>query len=357
MNDSTTVATDDYPSRHSALPRALGGEVPGTARYRQSPADFYVSEKIGFDAVGEGEHLLLHIRKTGFNTQEVADWLAKSAGISPRDVGLCGLKDKHAVTEQWFSLHLPGRDDVALPAQEGVEILESVRHNRKLRRGAHKGNQFRLVLRDCSGEAQDWDNRLRAIAEGGFANYFGEQRFGTAFNNLHRAAAMFEGRLRRVKRNQKSHYLSAARSWLFNSVLAARIAEGSFQSILPGDRLILSGSRSFFSSEDVAAETARLEAGDVEISAPLWGRAGRDEPEEARARESAWCAADAVLRDGLESAGLDTDRRAMRAHAKDLSWQWQDATSLALEFTLENGVFATALLHELADCTSGERQA
>lgn len=356
MNLSTSSADDDYPRRFAALPRALSGALPGTARYRLSPADFFVSEQIGFDAAGEGEHQLIHLRKTGLNTQEVADWLAKAAGIHPRDVGLCGLKDKHAVTEQWFSLHLPGREDVELPARDGVDVLSVVRHNRKLRRGAHKGNAFRLVLRECSGDPADWEARLQAIAREGFANYFGEQRFGTGFNNLHRAAAMFDGRLRRVNRNQKSHYLSAARSWLFNVIVATRIEEGTFSSVLPADRLMLSGSRSFFVSEDADAEAVRLQQGDIQIAAPLWGRAGRDDEDEARRRESAWCERDAVLRDGLAAAGLDTDRRAMRAMAHELSWQWLDATSLALTFTLDNGVFATALLHELADCTSGESE-
>ncbi|MDO6461437.1 tRNA pseudouridine(13) synthase TruD [Granulosicoccaceae sp. 1_MG-2023] len=356
MNESVPAQAGDYAARFALLPRAIGGPLPGQARYRAAAADFFVSEQLGFEPAGEGEHQLLHVRKTGLNTQEVVDWLAAEAGIPARDVGLCGLKDKHAVTEQWFSLYLPGREDVVLPAREDVQILSVLRHNRKLRRGAHKGNRFRLVLRDCSGAREDWEARLQAIAREGFANYFGVQRFGTAFNNLHRAAAMFEGRLRRVKRNQKSHYLSASRSWLFNQIVAARINQAVYDRPLPGDRLMLAGSRSFFISDNPDEEVQRLADGDIHIAAPLWGRAGRDDAGEARDREAQWCEADAVLRDGLEAAGTDTDRRAIRAMAQELYWQWLDETCLQLEFTLENGVFATALLHELAACSTGDEQ-
>lgn len=156
------------------------GEPVATGHIRQSPEDFRVTEIPLFEPTGEGEHAWLRVRKRGTNTTWVAKQLAQLAGIRERDVSYAGLKDRHAVTEQWFSVHLPGQADPDWSAinNDSMQVLEHARHSRKLRRGALKGNVFRIVIRALAGEPvfsrEHLTKRLEQIATEGVPNYFGE---------------------------------------------------------------------------------------------------------------------------------------------------------------------------------------
>ena len=338
----------NWQEQYKNFPR-YNGDAGLSAHYRASAEDFRVNEMLGFEVEGSGEHQMLLVRKTGRNTADIADWLAKLAGIKIMDVGYCGLKDKLAVTAQWFSLYLPGKPDITIPDEPGVEILNRTRHNKKLRRGTHKANQFVLVLRDCSGEPDKWQKRLESVSTNGFPNYFGEQRFGFGFSNLDRAVAMFDGNMKRVKRNQKSMYLSAARSWLFNRLCAERLRDNNWDRGIEGESFMLEGTRSYFSSEDPSAEAKRLADLDIHTSAALWGRGQPDSVCQALD----WTADEQKMQLGLENGGLKMERRALRAVAHNLSWSWLDGETLEITFELNNGCFATAALREIADCTIG----
>jgi len=341
-----------YTSTPTALPdwpRALG--VPeATARVRASAEDFRVDELRDGEADGEGEHLLLHLRKRNRNTEEVARALARHAGVRARDVAYCGLKDRVAVASQWFSVWLPGKPDPDWSPMLGddLQLLSQARHRRKLQRGGLRGNRFTLLLRDVRGDRAILEQRLARVAAEGVPNYFGEQRFGRDGSNLVAAAAMFAGR--RVKdRHRRGLYLSAARSLLFNAVLAARVTDGSWNRALSGEALQLAGSRSFFVAEVVDEVIAtRLAAGDVLPSGPLWGRGEPPTLGAARALEEAVLAPYADFRAGLEAAGLKQERRALRLVVSDLQWHWpQDGQDLQLSFELPAGCYATAVLREL----------
>ncbi|MFT4198298.1 MAG: tRNA pseudouridine(13) synthase TruD [Pseudoxanthomonas sp.] len=351
-------------------PRAFGPAVL-TATMRAVPEDFFVEELPGFAADGEGEHLLLTVEKRGLNTASVARELARWAGIAEMGVSWAGLKDRHAVTRQRFSVHLPKKvaPDPAALQVEGLRVLESHWHRRKLPRGALAGNRFVLVLRAVRGEHAAIEARLAQIAARGIPNGFGEQRFGRAGGNLAKALAMFghEGpsqesarpgadfAKKRVKREERSLLLSAARSELFNRVLAARIADGSWEHGLDGEVWMLAGSRSVFGPEPWSPALAqRLADFDIHPSGPLWG-AGE-------LRSAGACAAlerellaqgdGPALCAGLERAGLKQERRALRQRAEGLAWRWLQDDALELSFALAPGSYATALLHELGDCTS-----
>lgn len=343
----------------SLLPRAYGPPVLSAA-LRSQPEDFQVVEIDSFAAHGEGEHLLLTLRKRGLNTSEVARRLAQWAGIGEVGIGYAGLKDRHAVTTQRFSVHLPRRVAPALAALAGgpLEIVDSAWHNRKLPRGALAGNRFTLVLRQVQGERSAIEARLQAIADRGLPNWFGEQRFGRGGGNVNQALAMFEGR--RVRREQRSILLSAARSELFNRVLAARVADGSWERGLEGEVWMLAGSRSVFGPEPCSDILARrLATFDIHPTGPQWGQG---EP-----RAQGVCAAlelrvlseadGPALRAGLEAAGLKQERRALRQQAVDLRWTWLDGQTLELGFALAPGSYATALLHELGPVREANRSA
>ena len=335
-------------------PRALGAPE-ASARVRACPEDFRVDEIRDDEAregevPGEGEHLLLHIRKRNRNTDEVARALARQAGVRARDVAYCGLKDRVAVTTQWFSVWLPGKADPDWSPilNDDLQLLSQARHRRKLQRGGLRGNRFTLVLRDVQGERAALEQRLARVAEQGVPNYFGEQRFGRDGGNLAAAQAMFAGR--RVKdRHRCGLYLSAARSLLFNEVLAARLRASNWNQALPGEALQLAGSRSFFVAETIDEEIlGRLVSGDVLPSGPLWGRGELPSQAEARVLEAAALAPFADFRAGLASAGLRQERRALRLPVPDLQWQWLgDGENLQLQFSLPSGCYATAVLREL----------
>ena len=325
------------------------GDPPLRGTLRATPEDFVVDEQLGFAPGGTGEHVMLHVEKRGANTPWVAARLAELAGVPRRDVGFAGLKDRHAVTRQWFSVGLAGRaepDWSALDAPE-VRVLEAVRHQRKLRRGALTGNRFRLRVRDVSGDPEALAERLDLLARNGFPNLFGPQRFGRDGGNLVAAQRLFDGTAGRVGREKRGLYLSAARSLLFNAVVVARIDDRSWHQARDGEPLVLDGRRSFFIAESGdAALPARLAALEVHPSGPLWGRGGDLGECAAGVFERTCLAPFATWQDGLERGGLQSDRRALRARATGLAWSLDDDV-LELDFALPAGSFATALLREL----------
>lgn len=332
------------------LPFALAG--PGLAgRLRGRPEDFRVDEILGYQASGDGEHDFLEILKRERNTHEVARILARHARVAQLAVGYAGLKDRNAVTRQHFTVQLPGRasPDWSAIEDEGLQVLSVRRHHRKIRRGALRGNRFRIRLTDLQGDRALVDRQLAEIARRGVPNYFGSQRFGRGGHNLPAAAAMFAGEGRRPRREQRGMLLSAVRAHLFNQVLAVRVRAGTWQSGVEGDVLLLEGTRRQFAFD--AADTTipqRLLELDIHPSGPLCGRASRAlvPGGEAAAVERGALVDWAEWIEGLERFGLDADRRALRLAVRSLAWSWE-ADSLELSFELTSGAFATSVLREI----------
>lgn len=338
---------------------------------RSTPEDFQVDELPSFEPSGEGEHLLLTIRKRGQNTAYVAKQLAHWAGIAEMGVSYAGLKDRHAVTTQRFSVHLPKRiaPDLATLDDAQMQVVESTWHHRKLQRGALLGNRFVLTLRQVQGEREAIERRLQAIAARGIPNWFGEQRFGRDGGNVASALAMFgyaqdaDGTLapapkRRLRNDQRSILLSAARSSLFNRVLGARVEQGNWDIGLDGEAWMLDGSRSVFGPEpwsEVLAE--RLARFDIHPSGPLWGAGELRSTGQAAAVEQGALSdpQSEILRQGLETAGLKQERRALRLRPQGLDYSWPEAQTLQVEFALPPGCYATAVLWELGEVSDAGR--
>ena len=303
-----------------------------------------------FELTGEGEHDFLYIEKTKANTPWVARALARHAGVPVRDVGYAGMKDRRAVTQQWFSVRRPGGEKANWQQLEleGVSILETQRHNRKLRRGAHQGNQFKLLIRDLSDPNSTLQRRLEAIAAAGVPNYFGEQRFGRNGNNIHLAQRVFTRK--KMPREQRSIALSAARSLIFNDVLSARVSAGNWNTILEGDIANLNGSGSIFPVADADAEMQqRCRDFDIHPTGPLWGKGAPTTTGEAAELEKQAAENRPDLVAGLERT-TDESRRALRLVVQDLKWDLNEE-SLLLEFSLSRGGFATAVLREILSYT------
>lgn len=338
------------------LPRAHGGAVLLGA-LRVSPEDFVVEEQLGYAPSGDGEHVWLTVRKRDRNTHEVARTLARLAGVPQVAVGYAGLKDRRAVTTQSFTVQLPGRDapDWSQIADESLQILDERRHARKIKRGSLRGNRFTITVRGIAGDRGQAEQTLHRIIEHGVPNYFGAQRFGNAGGNLRQADDLFAGRGRRPKRELRGLLLSAARGFLFNHVLAERVADGSWASALPGDVLMLAGShRQFMYAPDDAGINERLATMDVHPTGPLCGRNSRAlQPQHEAARFEEHVLDDwRVWIDGLQRFGLDADRRALRLAVDGLTWQWLDDDGLELCFGLQSGAYATTVLREVLEAAA-----
>ncbi|GAA5128096.1 tRNA pseudouridine(13) synthase TruD [Alloalcanivorax gelatiniphagus] len=328
-----------------ATPAAHGGPA-GTALLRVEAADFRVDEIMTVVPDGEGEHLWVEIEKTNWNTEDVALWLAKQAGVHRLAVGYGGLKDRRAVTRQWFSLHLPGKPDPEFEAAEGLVIHRALRHRRKLNRGTHRGNAFQLRLRQVEADRERLESILLAVAGQGVPNYFGEQRFGRDGANWTRGRAWLLGGEAPRKRTLRNFWLSAVRSGLFNAVLAERVREGVWDRLLDGDLLRPDGSRGLFSADDDANAAARVAAGEVHPTAPLPGRAGMASSAACERLEQRVLGPHGPLIAALGELGLEAERRATRLPVTGLEWHWAGDT-LELALSLPTGAFATSVLAEL----------
>ena len=319
-----------------------------TALLKAECADFVVKEQFGYDMSGDGEFVAVKVRKTDCNTLFVGEQLAKFAGISARNMSYAGLKDRKAVTEQWFSLQMPGQPtpDFSQFSLEGVEILDVTRHQRKIRIGSLQGNHFEILLRNAE-ETDELKVQLDFLAKNGFPNYFTEQRFGRDGNNLTQALRWANGEIKVKDRNKRSFYLSAARSEMFNLIVSKRMELNLAQQILVGDVLQLNGSHSWFvvdESEDLAQLQQRLAQQDVLLTAPLIG----EEEKSAVDFEHEIFAQHQALFDLMRQERMKAARRPILMQPQQFQWQFEP-NGLRLQFALPAGSYATALIRELVN--------
>ncbi len=323
------------------------GDARARGSLRARPEDFLVDEIPNWTPTGDGEHDVLLVEKRDANTRWVAGALARHAGCRAADVGYAGLKDRHAVTRQWFSVPRGrARPDWQAFEAEGVRVLEVASHRRKLRPGTLAGNRFRVRVADASPDPLALAARVEAVRAAGVPNYFGPQRFGREGGNLALAARLAAGE--RLKRAERGFALSAARAALFNAVLAERVRRGDWLEPRLGDALMLTGSQSFFVADDAGeldALAARAAEGDLQPTGPLWGEGESSVAGEVAALELAVGEALPGLVAATTAARAKPARRALRVFAADL-----EATTapdgLTLEFTLPAGSFATAVVNE-----------
>jgi tRNA pseudouridine13 synthase len=325
------------------------GERIHACHIRTENTDFQVREQLGFSLSGDGEHDYLQVEKDGANTAWVVRGLAKYAGVAVSDVGYAGLKDRHAITTQWFSVRRPAgiKADWLKLELEGVRVVQVDRHQRKLRRGAHTGNHFYIALRNLTGTLGGLSERLMQLRHGGVPNYFGEQRFGRDGGNLNLASDLFAGK--RLSRSERSIALSAARSFLFNHILEDRVMNGTWDSLLPGDCANLDGSSSFFTVDGVNAELQRrCNVLDIHPTGALWGTGALQSTGDVAEQEKSIGNCFPEFCDGLANARIQQTRRGLRLTVRDLTWE-QNSDTLWLRFYLTRGAFATAVLREIAN--------
>lgn len=331
-------------------PRAHGPAC-GTALLKAVAEDFQVDEVLDIPLAGAGEHLWLWVEKRGLNTEEAARRIARAAGVPLKLISYAGLKDRQALTRQWFSLHLPGKADPELGTAQSAEltILKRVRHTRKLHRGGHSANGFTLRLTQLLADRQLLEERLQRIATQGIPNYYGLQRFGHNGGNLFDARRFAVSKALPPQRNIRSRLLSAARSYLFNRVLAERVAAGSWNQAQLGDLLAFTDSRSFFLAGEEECNDPRLAILDLHPTGPLWGSGESPAAGTTQRLEQAVADSEQAVGEWLGEAGMAHERRILRLPIGGLTWHYPEPDILQLEFVLPAGCFATVLVRELVD--------
>ncbi len=334
-----------------APPRLFQASL-GTGRFKSQFDDFQVEEVLGFEPSGEGEHCLAWIEKIDRNSNDVATEISQRLGIRKRLVNHCGLKDRAAITRQWFSIHLPGIESPS-PEQisgDGYRVIAITRHQRKLRRGGHRANRFVIRLRDCQFDAEAAESRWREIESRGVPNYFGPQRFGHDGDNVELATRMLAGQVEVRDRMLRGILISAARSCIFNACVAQRVADGTWDSPLDGDVFGFADNHSLVLPGNVRGnEASRVAAGALEITAPLWGNGELHSVSVVRDMEQRIADHYHEIAVGLEQLNLQQERRVIRLRPGRSQWQWESDGDLVLRFELPTGTYATTLLREMVE--------
>ncbi len=331
-----------------SLPRAYSDQAVGSIREQLD--DFQVTEHLGFELTESGTHYWLFVEKTNLNTAAVQQALAQALNLKMADIGFSGLKDKRAVTRQWFSLPFAAIATEMEGVQfelEQINVLQVSRHDSKLKRGSHQSNTFEIIIRNIRGDVASVSKTLEQIKQRGVPNYFGPQRFGNRQKNLQGAHKLFASQSRPDKL-AKGMFLSAARSYLFNLMLAQRVSADSWDYAREGDAMVLDGSNSFFvpnEIDDILVE--RIRQGDIHPSAALWGKGALASFGATAASEQHIADEISHFSNGLCAHGLKQKRRALRVIPAGLIWNWIDSETLTLKFNLPKGTFATSLLREV----------
>ncbi len=320
-----------------------------SGKIKQQPGDFKVAEQLGFSFTGEGEHLFLYIQKTALTTHELINILAEEVGVSTRQIGYSGLKDKQAVTQQWISIQLPGCKTIPdINETDQFQILQSHWHDKKLRVGIHRSNSFDIVVRNVTGSLDALTSIVQHIQNSGFANYFGEQRFGAQNNNVEQALRVLNNRhkCKRLTRTKKSIYLSALRSELFNRILSHRIEQGIWIRPVNGDVCMLSGSQSVFVETLSDAIIQRYTEFDLHAGISLFGTGDSRLLQQAYDIENEILSANAEICDTLVEQKMKRSFRANRAVARNLIVENKpDLAEIHVQVELEKGCYLTTLLN------------
>ncbi|MDG3089016.1 tRNA pseudouridine(13) synthase TruD [Vibrio hannami] len=335
----------------------LHGKPDIKAAIKAAPEHFIVKEVLGFDFTGSGEHLMVRIRKSGENTTFVANEIAKVCRIKSKDVSWAGLKDRHAITEQWLSIHLPKGDAPDFSAFEkqypNIQILETTRHNKKLRPGDLSGNDFELVLSEVS-DVDSAEKRIKQIMESGVPNYFGAQRFGREGNNLIEARRWGRDNVRTRNQNKRSMMLSTARSWIFNHIVSDRIEQNLFDKLIEGDIVVVDGSEKQVIESDIASLMPSLQNGEVVLTAALAGDNELPTQSNAKTIEQKVVDAEPDLMALIRGNRMRHDRREVVLKPDNLNYVI-DENNIKLQFSLSSGSFATSIVREIADAIEAER--
>jgi len=343
----TSDRTEAAISMMSSLPFAVGPlpGIGGTIKAR--PEHFVVEEILPYEAGGQGEHVYVTFRRSGWNTADAARAIQKQLGLAPSDVGWGGRKDKTAVVVQTVSLrcgvNYPLAEVEKAFADLPFELLAVDRHRNKIKTGHVAANRFAIVLSQPDPEALP---RALAIAERlqrtGVPNFYGPQRFGHGMQNVHRGFALFSPG-KKPRRNP--FMVSVIQSTLFNIWLKQRMEAGDYQRLLQGDVVKKTDTGGMFTVADLAAEALRFDAGEILYTGPIFGFKMRPGEDAAGQREAAILRQFSLDTEDFRPLRAPGSRRPAILNPPDLAVAEADE-GLRFTFTLPSGAYATIVMRE-----------
>jgi tRNA pseudouridine13 synthase len=324
------------------------GAPVATGTLKASVEDFKVDEVLGFEPSGSGEHLLLQVEKRDVNTTDLVDILAGDYGLHPKHIGYCGLKDKRAITRQWFSLQLPGKmESTEIPLSNHYQVCQSGWHHRKLKRGSHQANRFEIRITEVLGWSEISQQQVQSVVQSGMANYFGRQRFGQQQDNVDRGLVALSNprKRKRLTRNKRGMYLSALRAHLFNAILSERINRGDWGNPIDGDIFMLRGSHSIFTAAIDPAIVDRFQSMDISSTASLAGKDATDFTEDTQLLEEYIFDKFSEVRNCLSEQDIETQLRVIRLPIDKLEFDYDaELACLTVAAELSSGCYMTTLL-------------
>ncbi|WP_191240368.1 tRNA pseudouridine(13) synthase TruD [Deinococcus ficus] len=323
---------------------ALSAEDGTGGVLRVTPEDFRVEEQPAYPLSGDGEFLFVQLEKRGHTTAHVLRELAAQLGVRDRDIGVAGLKDRHAVTRQWVSLPAKVEGRLGSFSLEGVSVLDVTRHGNKLAMGHLSGNRFVVRVRQAPGQAGRAARVLERLTQAGVPNYFGPQRFGLGGVNAEEGLRVLRGESRVRDPRVRRFLTTSLQSVIFNRFVSLRLERGVFAALLAGDMAKKHDTGGVFQVLDAAAETPRAERGEVSATGTLFGRKVKPLTLDAGELEREALAAFDLTPEAF--ASRKGDRRLTRVYPGDTAvTAHEDGFTLA--FTLPRGSFATSVLREV----------
>ncbi len=299
--------------------------LPVEGVIRSCPDDFVVDERAAFEPSHDGEHLLLRIEKRGLNTHAVATELARFYGVAPGDVSFAGMKDRHAVTRQWFSVLTPSDATTGDGDRLARGRVGATRAQTAARRTGRKCVSVSACAACVDDVHENCPNGSQHFAKWARRTISANNDSAETRRTWRAPKPGFVIDLGRWFRPfQKGLHLSTARALLFNAVLARRVDAGNWNSVIDGD--------------------VPLEA---LPTGPLWGRGRAPARDAALDIEATALAPYREWLDPLEHLGLTQERRGLVLRPLELEASI-DGSTLELRFELPPGHYATALLRELA---------
>ena len=337
--------------------------------FRQTPRDFVVEEIPLYEFSGEGEHLILLVRKKNLTTNEMIGQFARYLNIKNRDIGYAGLKDKHAMTKQYISIHKQHEEALENFNFEGIKIVSKTYHNNKIRIGHLKGNRFYIKLKKVNPtDAAKIDEALKNIEKNGMPNYFGYQRFGNDGDNHIIGEKIAKGEKKERNPRVKKLLINAYQSHLFNLWLSRRLEINSLVSSfepkelegllnMPNDAIqkmkeqkhvfkLMSGDLmehypkgKLFEYEESEHDRERFDSHDITVTGLLCGK-------KVRVAESL---AGEIEKGFDDEINADGARRFAWIYPTDIEGRFnQVEAQYEMNFTLPKGSYATVLIEEIA---------
>jgi len=342
--------------------------VKNEFHFNSSARDFTVEEIPLYEFTGEGEHLVLQVRKKDMTTWEMLDAISNHVGIRRRDMGYAGLKDKHAMTIQYISVMAIHEEKLKAFSHDKIKILSTVRHNNKIRVGHLRGNRFNIRLKKVLGVQKDkLDSVLKWIKKNGVPNYFGNQRFGTDGNNWEDGKKLLDGTLKMRDRKTREFLMGSYQSYLFNKWLSKRMelnlllekfseaeteqimnlhegslkgtkAQPNFFKLVEGDVMMHYPYGRLFNVEDLAEEAKRFESKDIAPAGLLPGKKTKLAQSTAGLIEAPF----------VEEIALNGARRYAWVQVTEITKNYvEEKAHYELSFVLLKGCYATNVLDVL----------